>query len=148
MIGLNSSGTSSRFWKDTDGNAVSHVDLIQGSYRAALTPNTIGWYDRYVAKWTVSPDYTSGYTYDALHILKAAIERSDSTAPDDLVAALEATDHLGVAARWVFGRDHNSKFGPGFRVMGMTQWRGDGTREVIWPNSFKTDDFMMPPWSN
>ncbi len=148
MIGLNSSGTSSRFWKDTDGNAVSHVDLIQGSYRAALTPNTIAWYDRYVAKWTVSPDYTSGYTYDALHILKAAIERSDSTAPDDLVAALEATDHLGVAARWVFGRDHNSKFGPGFRVMGMTQWRGDGTREVIWPNSFKTDDFMMPPWSN
>ena len=148
MVGLNSSGTSSRFWKDTDGNAVSHADLIQGSYRAALTPHTIAWYDRYVEKWTVSPDYTSGYTYDALHILKAAIERADSTAPDDLVAALEATDHLGVAARWVFDRDHNSKFGPGFRVMGMTQWRDDGTRAVVWPESFKTGDFMMPPWSN
>ena len=112
MVGLNSSGTSSRFWKDTDGNAVSHADLIQGSYRAALTPHTIAWYDRYVEKWTVSPDYTSGYTYDALHILKAAIERADSTEPDDLVAALEATDHLGVAARWVFDRDHTRSSGP------------------------------------
>src|SRR5690606_38887048 len=31
MAGLNASGTSSRFWKDTDGLAVGHVDLIQGS---------------------------------------------------------------------------------------------------------------------
>jgi branched-chain amino acid transport system substrate-binding protein len=146
MIGLNSSGTSSRFWKDTDGNAVSHVDLIQGSYRATLTPRTIEWYDRYVAKWTVSPDYTSGYTYDALHIIKEAIERAGSTEPDKLVAALEATDHDGVSARWVFGKDHNSKFGPGYRIMGMTQWRGDGKRDVIWPADLKTGDFSLPPW--
>ena len=32
--------------------------------------------------------------------------------------------------------------------MGMTQWRGDGTRAVVWPESFKTGDFMMPPWAN
>jgi len=147
MVGLNASGTSSRFFKDTDGNAVSHADLIQGSYRAALTPKTIEWYDRYVKKWEVSPDYTSGYTYDALHILKAAIESAGSTDPDKLVAALEATDHPGVSARWVFGKDHNSKFGPGYRVMGMTQWREGGKREVIWPTSFKTGDFQMPPWA-
>ena len=23
-----------------------------------------------------------------------------------------------------------------------------GTRAVVWPESFKTGDFMMPPWSN
>lgn len=146
MVGLNASGTSSRFWKDTDGNAVSHVDLIQGSYRAALTPKTVEWYDRYVQKFTVSPDYTSGYTYDALFILKDAIERGKSTKPDDLVKALEATDYTGAAARWAFESDHNSKFGPGYRVMGMTQWRPDGSREVIWPEDIKTGEYNSPPW--
>lgn len=146
MIGLNASGTSSRFWKDTDGNAVSHVDLIQGSYRADLTPNTVAWFDNYVKQFTVSPDYTSGYTYDALFILKKAIERAKSTKPDDLVTALEATDYTGVAARWVFEKDHNSRFGPGYRVMGMTQWRPDGSRDVIWPASIKTGNFSGPPW--
>lgn len=146
MVGLNASGTSSRFWKDTDGNAVSHVDLIQGSYRADLTPNTVAWYDDYVKQFTVSPDYTSGYTYDAIFILKNAIERAKSTKPDDLVAALEATDYTGAAARWVFEENHNSKFGPGYRVMGMTQWRPDGTRDVIWPTDIKTGDYKAAPW--
>lgn len=148
MAGLNASGTSSRFWKDTDGNAVSHVDLIQGSYRAALTPKTIDWYDDYVEAFDVSPDYTSGYTYDALYILKEAIEAADSTKPDDLVEALESTDFTGVSARWVFEDNHNSKFGPGYRVMGMTQWREDGSREVIWPEDIKTGDYITPPWKD
>lgn len=147
MAGLNASGTSSRFWKDTDGNAISHVDLIQGSYRAALTPKTIEWYDAYVDEFKVSPDYTSGYTYDALFILKEAIESAKSTKPDDLVDALEATDFTGVSARWVFEDNHNSKFGPGYRVMGMTQWHEDGEREVIWPNDIKTGDYVLPPWT-
>lgn len=146
MVGLNASGTSSRFWNDTEQYAVSHVDLIQGSYRAALTPNTIEWYDSYEKQFNVSPDYTSGYTYDALFILKAAIEQAESTKPDDLVDALENTDFTGVAARWVFEDNHNSKFGPGYRVMGMTQWRPDGSREVIWPTDIKTGDYISPPW--
>lgn len=146
MVGLNASGTSSRFWKDTDGNAVSHVNLIQGSYRVALTPKTIDWYDRYIKKFTVSPDYTSGYTYDALYILKQAIEAAHATTPDSLATALEATDYTGVAARWVFEKDHNSRFAPGYRVMGMTQWRPDGSRDVIWPATIKTGDYMAPPW--
>lgn len=146
MVGLNASGTSSRFWKDTNHYAVSHVDLIQGSYRAALTPNTIQWYDDYLKQFGVSPDYTSGYTYDALSILKAAIEQAKSTEPDDLVAALEKTDLTGVSARWVFQDNHNSKFGPGYRVMGMTQWRPDGSRDVIWPADIKTGDYQSPPW--
>jgi len=146
MIGLNASGTSSRFWNDTNHYAVSHVDLIQGSYRADLTPNTVEWYDAYVKEYGVSPDYTSGYTYDALYILKAAIEGAKSTKPDDLVDALEEADYTGVAARWVFESNHNSKFGPGYRVMGMTQWRDDATRDVIWPADIKTGDYQSPPW--
>ncbi|MFA5520365.1 MAG: ABC transporter substrate-binding protein [Castellaniella sp.] len=146
MSGVNASGTSSRFWNDAGGKPVSHANLIQGSYRAALTPKTIDWFDRYVETWNVSPDYTSGYTYDTIYILKEAIERANSTKADDLVAALEETDYVGVAARWVFEDNHNGRFGPGYRVMGMFQWREDGSREVIWPPEVKTGEFMLPPW--
>jgi branched-chain amino acid transport system substrate-binding protein len=146
MGGLNASGTSSRFWKDTSEKAVSHVDLIQGSFRLALTPKTIPWFDKYVKEFGVSPDYTSGYTYDAIYIIKEAIERGKSTTPDDLVDALEKTDYVGAGARWVFQKNHNSRFGPGYRVMGMTQWYPDGERRVIWPENLKTGNFIYPPW--
>jgi branched-chain amino acid transport system substrate-binding protein len=146
MGGLNASGTSSRFWKDTLEKAVSHVDLIQGGFRLALTPKTIPWFDKYGKEFGVSPDYTSGYTYDAIYIIKEAIERGKSTTPDDLVDALEKTDYTGAAARWVFQKNHNSRFGPGYRVMGTTQWYPDGERRVIWPENLKTGNFISPPW--
>jgi branched-chain amino acid transport system substrate-binding protein len=146
MLGLNASGTSSRFWKDTGGEAVSHADLIQGSFRTALTAKTVAWYDAYAKVYGVSPDYTSGYTYDALFALKAAVEKAGDTDPDKLVVALEATDYTGVSARWVFEGDHNSKFGPGYRTMGMTQWQPDGSQIVVWPPALSTGEFQLPPW--
>lgn len=46
----------------------------------------------------------------------------------------------------MFEDNHNSKFGPGYRVMGMTQWHADGERRVIWPVDLKTSEFIVPPW--
>lgn len=146
MGGLNASGTSSRFWDDTEGGAIGHADLIQGGYRVALTPKTIEWFDRYTGRFEVSPDYTTGYTYDAIYIVKEAIESAGSTDPDAMVDALEDTDYTGVAGRWVFNEDHDPLFGPNYRVMGMTQWQEDGEREVIWPEEIKTADFLLLPW--
>jgi hypothetical protein len=57
---------------------------------------------------------------------------------------LEKTDYTGAAARWVFQKNHNSRFGPGYRVMGMTQWYPDGERRVIWPENLKTGNFISP----
>ena len=145
MFGVNASGASTRFWKDTDGHAVSHMNLIVGSQRVALTPKTIPWYDRYVARYKVSPDYTSGYTYDALFVLKQAIEKG-GTEPDKLVSALEAADHVGVVARWAFEKNHNGKFGPGYRAIGINQWRPNGELAVVWPPEMRTEQVAPPPW--
>ena len=146
MGGLNASGTSSRFWNDTEGGARGHADLIQGGYRVELTPKTIEWFDRYTERFEVSPDYTTGYTYDAMFIVKEAIERAGSTDPDAFVEAMESTDYTGVAGRWVFDEKHDPKFGPDYRVMGMTQWQEDGTREVVWPEDVKTGEFLLLDW--
>ncbi len=147
MFGVNASGASTRFWKDTDGHAVSHMNLIVGSQRVAMTPKTIPWYDRYVARYKVSPDYTSGYTYDALFILKQAIEKGGTDA-DKLVAAMEGTDVVGVAARWAFEKNHNARFGPGYRSIPISQWRPDGERAVVWPPEIRTEPVAPPPWKH
>ena len=145
MVGVNASGASTRFWKDTEGRAVSHMNLMTGGQRVAMTPRTIAWYDRYVARFKVSPDYTSGYTYDALFILKQALEKGAAT-PDALVQSLEAMDLVGVTARWAFERNHNARFGPGFRAIGVNQWRPDGERRVVWPPEIRTEPMAAPPW--
>ncbi len=145
MFGVNASGASTRFWKDTEGRAVSHMNLMTGSQRVAITPKTIPWYDRYVARYKVSPDYTSGYTYDALFLLKQAIEKG-GTEPDKLVTALEGADMVGVVARWAFEKHHNARFGTGFRAIGVNQWRPDGERSVVWPAEIRTEPVALPPW--
>lgn len=145
MVGVNASGASTRFWKDTEGRAVSHMNLMTGGQRVAMTPQTIAWYDRYVARFKISPDYTSGYTYDALLILKQAIEKG-GTEPDRLVTALESTDLVGVTARWAFERNHNARFGQGWRAIGVNQWRPDGERRVVWPPEIRTEPMAASPW--
>jgi len=145
MFGVNASGASTRFWKDTEGRAVSHMNLMTGSQRVAITPRTIAWYDRYVTRFKVSPDYTSGYTYDALFLLKQAVDKG-GTEPDKLVAALEASDQVGVVARWAFEKNHNARFGAGYRAIGVNQWRPDGERSVVWPAEIRTEPVALPPW--
>ena len=104
------------------------------------------------------PIYTAG-TYDALYVLKDAIERAGTLDSDDVVTALEATDLSGPAGRIVFmGRDtvtpHDVKWGPGY-VTGLgVQWQ-DGELVCVWPNAGGslgeleyegTVDYILPPW--
>jgi branched-chain amino acid transport system substrate-binding protein len=93
-----------------------------------------------------APGYPSGYTYDALHLYKLAVEAAKSDDPDKLVPVLEKIDYTGVACRYVFTDTHNTRFGEGYRIFPMVQWREDGSRVVVWPASLATGEFLTPPW--
>ncbi|MBW1930978.1 MAG: ABC transporter substrate-binding protein [Deltaproteobacteria bacterium] len=144
--GVSGTGASSRYWRDCGGKAVGETLIAMGSFRVALTPKSIAFYDRYVAKFKETPGYPSGYTYDAFHIYKAAVEKAGTTDSEALVPILEKTDYVGVAGRWVFTDLHNAKYGPGYRQLPMVQWRKDGSRKVVWPKSMATGEFLPPPW--
>ncbi|RJX28670.1 MAG: hypothetical protein C4525_15595 [Desulfarculus sp.] len=144
--GVSGSGVSDRYWKDCGGKATSETIMPMGSFRVALTPKSTAFYDEYVKRFNEAPGYTSGYTYDALYIYKNAVENAQSTDPDKLVPALENTDLIGVSGRWVFTDLHNAKYGSGYRVTPMVQWRKDGSREVVWPEEMKTSEYILPPW--
>ncbi len=103
--------------------------------------------EKYQAGFQAAPEYTSPYTYDAMHILKAAVEKGGSAESDILVKTLEETDYQGIMGRWVFDRQsHHSKFGPGYRQFMMVQWQPPGKLCVIWPEEMKNCEMIEPPW--
>ncbi len=145
--GVSGTGASDRYWKDCGGKAVGEsLIAYPGPFPVAITPKTISFHDRYVAKFNETGGYVSGYTYDAFHIYKAAVEKAKTTDSDALVPILEKTDYVGVAGRWVFTDLHNGKYGPGYRQLIMVQWREDGSRKVVWPENLATGELLLPPW--
>ncbi len=144
MVGLIAS--YSEMWKASDGKALSVATLVFPGI-AGFTPADKPFHEKYVKKYQIIPEYASTYTYDALYILKDAVERAKSYDPDDLVNALEKTDYQSVSGRWVFDKEsHHSKFGPGYRQLFMAQWQKEGEMCLIWSNQGKSCDFIFPPW--
>ena len=77
-------------------------------------------------------------SYDALYVLKEAIERVNSLDSDKVVEGLEKTDYVGPQGRIVFTPvddkyPHEIIWKPGYVTWTITQWQ-DGKQEVVWPN--------------
>jgi branched-chain amino acid transport system substrate-binding protein len=128
------------------GTGVCTVGVIPAANNP-LTDKAAAWHDSYVKSFG-DPEYTSAYSYDAVYILKEAIERSGKTDPETLSDALAKTDHTGVMGRYQFGADHHPKFGPGFRVINVYQYQQaepEGYR-VIWPKERAVARFVYPAW--
>lgn len=106
------------------------------------------------------PVYDGYITYDAVYLLKYAIERSRSMDVDDHVAALEGVNRGGgsfTGAAGIpsfYGRDHryahDLRYGPNTRGL-YFQWQtdeeGSGSQQVIWPDGLATTEYQSPPWA-
>ncbi len=143
--GVSGTGVTDRYWKDCGGKAVSETVVVY-TPRAPLTPKTIPFYDKYVAQFKLQPGYPTSYTYDAVFMYKAAVEKAKTTDPDKLVPIIEKMEYVGVAGKYVFDELHNPRYGEGYRQLPFGQWRKDGSRVVVWPKSFATGEYEWPPW--
>lgn len=144
MIGI--TGTFATAWKDTEGKALS---LISMSFPGIFGVNAgdKAFHDKYIEKYKVIPEYTAPYSYDALYILKTAIERANSAESGALVDAMEKTDYNGIMGRWVFDKaSHHPKFGSEYRQFLMAQWHPRGKVCMLWPETSKTCDMILPSW--
>lgn len=155
-VGINVEAQKGNFLTVTGGYGAYETTLNTYA-RVEITDETIPFYDNFVAKFGEIPIYTAG-TYEALYILKAAIESADTLDADAVVTALEATDLSGPAGRMVYmatntTTPHDITWGPGY-VTGLgVQWQ-DGVLECVWPNPITalgvvyegTVDYILPPW--
>ncbi|HYW76821.1 MAG TPA: ABC transporter substrate-binding protein [Gammaproteobacteria bacterium] len=148
FAGWSSQAGASSFWKSTNGAAEDTITGNVASGGAALTPKTIPFIKKYEKRFGESPAYNAYSTYDALYILKNAIERAHSTKPDALVKALEKTDYVGVQGREQFYARHarfahGLRYGPGYLTGVAIQWQA-GKQVVIWPKKAANGQVQVP----
>jgi len=87
-----------------------------------------------------------GPSYDAVHVLAAAITRAGSTDADALVAQLEKTDTDGVIGKITFNKTHQVPFGEDPKTSAASlafQWRA-GKRVVVYPESVAEAQIELP----
>jgi branched-chain amino acid transport system substrate-binding protein len=141
-------------WEATGGMCEYEMTLSTIG-RVMITDKTIPFYDKFVDKHEQFPIWTAG-SYEAVHILKGAIERAGTIETYAVLEELQQTDHYGVAGRIVFhppGHEtpHDVRWGPGYVTAVGIQWmRGEPV--VVWPDGWEginyegTVDYKLPPW--
>jgi len=140
------------FWKATEGKGgYTLCNVVNaGNAPSDATPWTMKFYDAYTKRWKIEPEgLGSSSSYMAVYVLKDAIERAGSLKPDDVVAALEKTDLMGVYGRLRFDpKSHqvipatDPKEGA---VGSILQWQDDN-RVVVYPKSIAKGEILLPPW--
>lgn len=139
------------FWEATKGKgAYTIVNLTEaGATPSNVTPKTMKYFNAYKKRWGVEPRSTGSVSaYEALYVLKDAIERAGSLDKEKLITALEKTDLQGVRGTLRFDKNHQIVYGydPKTSVLGnWVQWQ-DGKRVTIFPEAAATGKIKMPPW--
>ncbi len=140
-VGINVESQKDSFWDFTQKLGNYETTLNTYSKGVAITENTVLFFNNFVKKFGTSPTYTAG-TYDAIYILKEAIERAGTfTDLDAIIAELEKTDYQGTSGRVVFmGKytetPHDVTYGPGYVTGVATQWQ-NGEVKCVWPYNWE-----------
>ena len=147
LVGVDAQASTSDFWQKTNGATEGVVTQAEGS-PSPITPKTIPFVNAYEKKFNVSPAYAGYTTYDAMYVLKNALEKTGSTKADALVKALEKTNYTGVMGHIQFyGRKspfaHGIRFGKGYATGVMLQWQ-HGKLVTIWPHQAATGSLILP----
>jgi branched-chain amino acid transport system substrate-binding protein len=135
----------SKFWEITGGACLYEV-TYNFIARAPLTDRTIPMWDKYVKQFGTNPVYTTGFTYDSVYMLAEVIKQKKSVKSDDIINGLENISYKGVLHPQIGFDKQSHDLLEGRYVMPMVQWQEGGKQTVIFPEQFKTADYVKPSW--
>ncbi len=151
-VGINVEAQDGGFWEAT--GALGNYETTLNMYaRVNITDQTISFVDKFTDRIGGPPTYNAG-TYEALYVLKTAIENAGTLDSDAIVTELEQTDRTGTAGRIVFTENHDLTWGPGYVTAIGVQWL-DGDMRAVWPPpggewqdvAYEgTVEYLLPPW--
>jgi len=150
-IGFIGAAEDPGFWKATKGKgAYTIVTLSEtGNVPSNVTPKAMEFYNAFEKRWGVPPRSTGCVSaYEALYVLKDAIERAGTLDKGALITALEKTNLPAVRGTIRFDENHQIIYGydPKTSVLGCwAQWQ-DGKRVCVFPEVAATGKIKMPPW--
>lgn len=140
------------FWKAAEGKGEYCLASVvnAGNAPSHATPWTMKFVEAYTKRWGVEPEgYGTSTSYMAPYVLKDAIERAGSLKPDDIIAALEKTNMMGVYGRIKFDpKSHQviPSIDPDEGAVGtIFQWQA-GKRIVVFPPKIAMGEIKLPPW--
>jgi branched-chain amino acid transport system substrate-binding protein len=136
------------FCERIGGKSVGEM-AVNFAVRAPITPKTVPFFDEFRKRTTRSPVYTAFGANDAVHIYAEAVQRAKSADPSAVIKELEKTSYVGIPGIIEFDEMHDVKPGtPTFKGPAylLAQWRDKCVREVIYPKSMRTAEFIYPAW--
>ncbi|MFX1294925.1 MAG: ABC transporter substrate-binding protein [Promethearchaeota archaeon] len=149
------------YWANTSGTCQYEV-ILQSVYRVNKTTKTIAFWDNFVGNFSHEPFYTAIGSYDAMYLLREAIDTAQSLNSTDLIPALEtytkANTYEGVAGNLGFTAWHDLEAGYNiisgkiYSVGLFCQWQASGTKAVVssggtgYPEYLVTATLAFPPW--
>jgi len=140
--GINVEGQKEEFWQATAGKA-QFVSTLDTYAEVEMTPKTIPFVKAYQARFNKFPTYTAA-TYDAIHVIKAAIEQAGTTDADKLVPVIEKMEHVGTGAVASYDKRHDLIWAVGKTAGIAVQWQ-EGKKVPFWPPQVKgMQPFKMP----
>lgn len=152
-VGINVMAQDDGFWDATGGAGNYEMTMNIYARDVAITEETLPFIASFIDEMGETPTYNAG-TYDAVYILKEAIERAGTLDRDAVIEELENTDHVGTAGRAVFDETHDITWGPGYVTAIGIQWQ-DGVMKGVWPPADGSwegvvyegiVDYELPPW--
>ena len=141
----NVAAMDSKFWEMTGGKTLGEI-TYNFIAKAPLTDKTIPMWDKYVKKYGTNPVYTTGFTYDTVYMLSEVIKQKKSLKSDDIINGLENISYKGVLHPEIGFDKKSHDLLEGRYVMPMVQWQKGGKQIVIWPDEFKTGEYVPPAW--
>jgi branched-chain amino acid transport system substrate-binding protein len=106
-------------------------------------PGTKEYYNQYIKKYTVPPDYHGAEAYSALLVAADALKRAESFSPEGIRAALDNTDMTTPFGPVKF--ESYEKFERQNRLPTQVLQIINGKFECVWPENLATSNFVIPP---
>lgn len=148
-VGINVEAQKQGFWDATGGKG--DYEMTLNTYAAVkMSPRTIPFVEKFVKETGELPTYNAG-TYEAVYLLKEAIEKAGAVESEKLIPVLEDMQYETPSGKIVFTETHDVTWGPGFVTGIGVQWQ-NGDVKCVWPLNWEgvtyegAVKYQIPPW--
>jgi branched-chain amino acid transport system substrate-binding protein len=133
-FGINVEAQKEGFWQATAGKG-NYVATLDTYAEVEMTPKMIPFVKAFKARFGKMPTYNAG-TYDAIDLIKVAVEKAGTLEADKLVPILEQEKYVGTGAYLEFDKTHDPVWGIGKDTGIAVQWQ-NGKKVPFWPPEVK-----------
>ncbi len=139
-------------WKTFDekiGGAVNCNFEMGSAISSEKMEQSVEFLDAYEKRWgePIQAGHGPAPSYESVYVLKEAIERAGSLAPDAVVEELEKTNRTGVMGQIHFDEGHQAVYDINPKtaaVAAVFQWTSDGGRTLVFPPELAAGEIQLP----